>query len=435
MLFFINPVTNLVDSLSQEKALTKAYLGLSSAMTKPITNSVGEFRFYYSRFLGYIIYNLESTIAEIEGKAIELRSAVALAEPSGSYIAKATAPTSEALVVDGAQTSSTPQPPEIANTQIVEAGETEDSSDWPIPDNQPTPNNSSGVSTEESIAILLECETKLQLMTKKKEIGEELVQKAWDTMTLVQKNYLQLISLRDNVTKPFATLGYQLGYQPTKDVKPRSSRLIGFYLHGEKLPQADERAILIKGETEPTICSKAHLRPFKDSTPATETEIKLLEKLLSEPQESEPTAETIAANAFTGVAPSPKLNSGSETGSKPDSQPSEPNVGVQIELNLKTPEPKEIPPTPTPALEVIASELKRFHPQNTLTFTYLTTPRATFLTIKHSDSDVACFEDDGSDIYEVGNNKLTFHGFTSEQISKAYCAGEAVLESLKQKKA
>lgn len=531
MLFFINPITSLVDSLSQEKALTKAYLGLSSTMTKPITNSVGEFRFYYSRFLGYIIYNLESTIAEIEGKAIELRSAVA--------IAKATAPTSEALVVELPQTSSTPQLPEIANTEItnteitnteiVEAAETEYEEDWPIP--EPTPNKNSEVSTEESIAILLECETKLQLMAKKKDIGEELVKKAWDAMTLVQKNYLQLISLRDNVTKPFATLGYQLAYQPTKDAKPRSSRLIGFYLYGEKLPQADERAILIKGETEPTICSKEYLRPFKDSTPATETEIKLLEKLLSEPQESEPTAETVAANTFTGVAPSPKLPTGSETGNKPelppsepnvvetiishlklidskfsfqteskiinfnldgqeigyidcsdfsvatildekiyddykfdicsylsdvkagcfehledyyivgnapkkpDEQPKQPNAGVQIELDLKTPEPKELPPTPTPALEVIASELKRFHPQNTLAFTYETTPYSTFLTIKHSDSDVACFEDDGSDIYEVGNNKLTFHGFTQEQISKAYDAGEAVLESLKQKKA
>ena len=448
MLFFINPITSLVDSLSQEKALTKAYLGLSSAMTKPITNSVGEFRFYYSRFLGYIIHNLESTIAEIEGKAIELRSAVANA-PAPTEEVKALPipeveftspePTSEALVVEQAQTSSTSQPPEITNTEIVEAGEvgeageTEEDSDWPIPDNQPTPNNNSGVSTEESIAILLECETKLQLMAKKKEIGEELVKKTWDAMTLVQKNYLQLISLRDNVTKPFATLGYRLGYQPTKDVKPRSSRLIGFYLYGEKLPLADERAILIDGETEPTICSKAHLRPFKDSTPATETEIKLLEKLLSEPQESEPTAETVAANTFTGVAPSPKLNSGSETGSKPDSQLLKPNVGVQTELNLKTPEPKELPPTPTPALEVIASELKRFHPQNTLTFTYLTTPRSTFLTIKHGDSEVGCFEDDGSDIYEVGNNNLTFHGFTSEQVSKAYDAGEAVLESLQKK--
>ncbi|NER01449.1 MAG: hypothetical protein F6K17_01800 [Okeania sp. SIO3C4] len=422
MLFFLNPVTTLVDSLSQEKALTKAYLGLSSTMTKPITNSVGEFRFYYSRFLGYIIHNLESTIAEIEGKAI----------------ATATAPTSETLVVELPQTSSTPQPPEITNTEIVEVGEvgeTEEDSDWPIPDNQPTSNNNSVLIVDEAIATLLECETKLQLMSKKKDIGEELVKKAWDAMTLVQKNYLQLISLRDNVTKPFATLGYQLAYQPTKDIQPRSSRLIGFYLYGEKLPQADERAILIKGETQPTICKKEYLRPFKNSTPATETEIKLLEKLLTEPQELKPTAENMAANTFTGVAPSPKLQPGSQTGSKPELQPKQPNVGVQTELNLKTPEPKELPPTPTPALEVIASELKRFHPQNTLTFTYETTYRATFLTIKHGDSQVACFEDDGSDIYEVGNNKLTFHGFTQEQISKAYDAGEAVLESLKPKKA
>ncbi|NES64008.1 MAG: hypothetical protein F6K24_01480 [Okeania sp. SIO2D1] len=441
MLFFLNPVTSLVGSLSQEKVLTKAYLGLSEAMNKPITNSIGEFRFYYSRFLGYIIHNLESTIAEIEGKAIaptptEKVKALPIPEVELSH----PQPKSEALVIEPAQASSTPQPPEITNTEIVEAGEvgeageTEDSSDWPIPDNQPTPNNNSVLSTEESIAILLECETKLQLMAKKKDIGEEQVLKAWDTMTLVQKNYLQLISLRDNVTKPFATLGYQLAYQPTKDVKPRSSRLIGFYLYGEKLPLADERAILIKGETEPTICRKEYLRPFKDSTEATETEIKLLEKLLTESQESEPTAETIATNTFTGLA-TPKLPTGSETGNKPESQPSEPNVGVQTELNLKTPEPKEIPPTPTPALEVIASELKRFHPQNKLTFTYETTPHATFLTIKHGDSQVACFEDDGSDIYEVGRSKLTFHGFTEEEVSKAFCAGEDVLESLTKKKA
>ncbi|NET14781.1 MAG: hypothetical protein F6K08_19055, partial [Okeania sp. SIO1H6] len=98
-------------------------------------------------------------------------------------------------------------------------------------------------------------------------------------------------------------------------------------------------------------------------------------------QVSEPTAETIAANTFTGVAPSPKLQPGSETGNKPESPPSKPNEGVQIELKLQTPEPEELPPTPTPALEVIASELKRFHPQNTLTFTYETTYRSTFLTI------------------------------------------------------
>ncbi|NET27031.1 hypothetical protein [Okeania sp. SIO1I7] len=166
MLFFLNPITSLVNSLSQEKALAKAYLGLSETMTKPITNSVGEFRFYYSRFLGYIIHNLESTIAEIEANAN----------------ATATAPTSEALVVEPAQASSTSQPPGIANTEIVEAGEvgeaveTEDSSDWPIPDNQPTPNKNSEVSTEESIAILLECETKLQLMAKKKGVDRRFVQ-------------------------------------------------------------------------------------------------------------------------------------------------------------------------------------------------------------------------------------------------------------------
>lgn len=66
MIFFINPISSLVQNFSEEKALLRAYLGLTESMSKPITNSVGEFQFYYRRFLGYLIHNLDNTIAEIE---------------------------------------------------------------------------------------------------------------------------------------------------------------------------------------------------------------------------------------------------------------------------------------------------------------------------------------------------------------------------------
>ncbi len=48
MLFFISPITSIVENLSEEKALLRAYLGLTQAMDKPITNSVGEFQFYHN---------------------------------------------------------------------------------------------------------------------------------------------------------------------------------------------------------------------------------------------------------------------------------------------------------------------------------------------------------------------------------------------------
>ncbi|NEP81574.1 MAG: hypothetical protein F6K39_27480, partial [Okeania sp. SIO3B3] len=67
MIFFINPISIIVQNLSQGKALLRAYLGLTQTMaTKPVTNSVNETRLYYNRLLGYLIHHLEKTMAEIE---------------------------------------------------------------------------------------------------------------------------------------------------------------------------------------------------------------------------------------------------------------------------------------------------------------------------------------------------------------------------------
>ena len=60
MLFFISPVSSLVQKLSNEKDLL-VFLGL-----KGVTNSVNEFEIYYKKFLGFLIHHLEAAIAEIE---------------------------------------------------------------------------------------------------------------------------------------------------------------------------------------------------------------------------------------------------------------------------------------------------------------------------------------------------------------------------------
>ena len=63
MLFFLNPVSSLVQKLSNEKDLL-VFLGL-----KGVTNSVNEFEIYYKKFLGYLIHHLEAAIAKIEAEA------------------------------------------------------------------------------------------------------------------------------------------------------------------------------------------------------------------------------------------------------------------------------------------------------------------------------------------------------------------------------
>ncbi|NEN92768.1 MAG: hypothetical protein F6K48_29280 [Okeania sp. SIO3H1] len=48
---------------------------------------------------------------------------------------------------------------------------------------------------------------------------------------------------------------------------------------------------------------------------------KLEVALEAQPEPEQPTAQEIANNNFTGLAPAPKSQSGSEIGSKPESQP------------------------------------------------------------------------------------------------------------------
>lgn len=88
---------------------------------------------------------------------------------------------------------------------------------------------------------------------------------------------------------------------------------------------------------------------------------------------------------------------------------------TQLDLPLKTehPKPQELPPTPTPILFAIATEIKQINPG--ISFTYETTPKSTFLYIYYEDSQIGYFEDDGFNIWEYANN-LNGYGFTEGQI-------------------
>ncbi len=140
MLFFINPVTDIVENFSQEKALLRAYLGLTESMPQSITNSVVEFRAYYNRFLGYLIYNLENAIDEIEASQQQEDKSESLPQEKTSTVSEqktenalVEAPKIQADEVPASENILDSQKPEIVNIEAVEAVEEEE--DWPVSDN------------------------------------------------------------------------------------------------------------------------------------------------------------------------------------------------------------------------------------------------------------------------------------------------------------
>ncbi|NET16931.1 MAG: hypothetical protein F6K08_31000 [Okeania sp. SIO1H6] len=123
----------------------------------------------------------------------------------------------------------------------------------------------------------------------------------------------------------------------------------------------------------------------------------------------------IGNNTLKGVAPSPKLQSCSESGNKPDSKVSEPSV-VQTELDLELEdEPGQIEAT-TPLLEAVKAELEKVN--NTLEYCICKygDKGSTFLEIYHGDSHIGYFEDDGTDCLWESCKNLLHHGFTQEQL-------------------
>ena len=146
------------------------------------------------------------------------------------------------------------------------------------------------------------------------------------------------------------------------------------------------------------------------------------------PQETEPTAEDIAANTFTGGVTVPKPQSGMEIGNQPASEPSKPNVAditdEVIQLELLQPEPaptlktilhsEEVEAT-TPLLEAVKTELIKINPYLKYKTCKYNPEGSTFLEIYHGDSHLGFFEDDGDCLWD-SVAKLKFHGFSQEQL-------------------
>ncbi len=302
MILFINPLNSFLTKSSKTASLV--YFGVELIPTPESNKSLQVSGLYYSRLLSFIKYYIDEAITEMEAP-----EAVPHTEEIAEPYSNNSEPKIEADGVESVETESTPQKPEIVNTEaleVVEAGETEtdEVEDWPFSDDvEPTSNNSSELST--------------------------------------------------------------------------------------------------------------------------------LEKLLTEPlpqQDSEPTALYMANNTFTGLVSAPKLPTGSETGSPPDSSQLKPNVAditdepIQLELlqpesapTLKTILHSEEVEATTPLLEAVKTELIKINPYLKYKTCKYNPEGSTFLEIYHGDSHLGYFEDDGDCLWD-SVKKLKFHGFSEEQL-------------------
>ncbi|MDY7008008.1 MAG: hypothetical protein SWX82_29765 [Cyanobacteriota bacterium] len=200
------------------------------------------------------------------------------------------------------------------------------------PKPEPTPD-----STEELLILhskLMSNQTRAAVESFKAEIGEAKAKELWELCTIPERNYIKCLMVASNPKKSPATLGHRFQYiAPITGIKYIATYL-GYYLHGEPIQGENKRAILVKGEA--ILCDKSDLRPGKYQ-PLSPEERDRLEKIISEPEQ--PTAQEIANNNFTGLAPAPKLPTASQTGKQPESTVSESRVGVQagdmIEVHTK----------------------------------------------------------------------------------------------------
>lgn len=199
MLFFISPVSSLVQNFSEEKALLRVYLGLTESMSEPITNSVGEFQFYYNRFLGYLIYNLENTIAEIEAADtfVEEQELEEAAEQAKADIFPAEqeqpAPTLSkeekieiARQVGATKLESADQIPSTPTekTQVNEVVAVESEPSLQTPKSQETDEIFNELQSKSLKERMLICKNHAELEQLKSE-NPELVTKVWDSLSIL----------------------------------------------------------------------------------------------------------------------------------------------------------------------------------------------------------------------------------------------------------
>lgn len=239
MIFFINPISIIVQNLSQGKALLRAYLGLTQTMaTKPITNSVNETRLYYNRFLGYLIHHLENTIAEIEAADTYIEEQEQQKSNSETTYTPQEAETYDS-VFDQQPPQDTPESEKIeslyskAQTETLEADEIE-ASETRSSLQQPEP------TLTELKQQLLSKKNKSQLEQFKSEIGAEKAGEIWESCTIPERNLLKCI----NATTKTAALPFDLVSWANPQGGREIGRYVGFY-RGGKHCKENERVIYL----------------------------------------------------------------------------------------------------------------------------------------------------------------------------------------------
>ena len=427
MLFFISPVSSLVQKLSNEKDLL-VFLGL-----KGVTNSVNEFQLYYDKFFGFLIHHLDAAIAKIEAdEAVEVKPEIQ--QPAIPVIEGYTP---EAVEAYESLFGEYPPSPAPAVEDVIQPAATTEAVEP-----EPTQEVDEVLDTETLAYKMLKAKTKDELDAIKAENPEE-VTRLWDTLSIPEKNYIKCIAKSPNAKKEPATLGYKFTYTDPNTKERFEATYLGYYLHGQALTDEDQRAITVKGKG--LICSKKDLRPRKKQPLLAPGIQQYLEDVLSNPAKAEatveekptdtavetetPTATEMAENTFTGLVETPKKpQDGLMTGNKPGSQLSNQDA-VQTMLDLKTPniEPETVEVIqPNKLLTALEQGIKKVN--NELEITYEIVDKSTFLEVFHGETSVGTFQYDGKDIWIQACERMKHHGFTEAMIYKL--ADVDYLESL-----
>ena len=414
MIFLINPVTTIVQNLSNENELL-IFLGLKS-----VTNSVNEFGLFYKKFLGFLIHHLEKTMAEIEAEtAVEEKPEAK--QPSCPEIPGYTQ--EEIYAYDSLFGELPPSPAPTVEEIIQPATSTE------AVESETTQEVDEVLDTETLAYKMLKAKTKDELDAIKAENPEE-VTRLWDTLTIPEKNYIKCIAKSPNAKKEPATLGYKFTYTDPNTKEKFEATYLGYYLHGQALTDEDQRAITVKGKG--LICSKKDLRPRKKQPLLAPGIQQYLEDVLSNPAKATATVETkpkdtavetdlptateMAENTFTGLELPKKSPAGSTTGKTKSSQPSKQNAEQKV-LDLKTPntEPETVEVIqPNKLLTALEQGIKKVN--NELDIQYEAFNNSTFLEVYHGKERIGTFEHKGNDIWIQGCENMKHHGFTEAMI-------------------
>lgn len=430
MLFFINPLSNIVQKLANEQERAKL-LGNEREFSRllglrPVTNSVNEFELYYQKFLGFLIHHLEAAIAEIEtDETAEEKPEIKQPEIKQPAIPEIPGYTREEVAAYESIFGEYPPSPAPAVEDIIEPA-----TPTATVETESTQEIDEDLETETITDRMLKAKTKDELDAIKAENPEE-VTKLWDTLTIPEKNYIKCIAKSTNAKKEPATLGYKFTYTDPNTKEKHEATYLGYYLHGQALTDENERAINVKGKG--LICSKNDLRPKRKQPLLAPGIQQYLEDVLSNPAKVEttieenptdtteevateaPTATEMAENTFTGLVETPKkFPTGSMTGKTQSSQLSKQNA-EQTTLDLKTPKPQPETSTeaePTQALKILQEKIAIAN--SSLSFGYDSFGERTFLEVYHEDDRIGTFEDDGNSIWMKGCSKMYNHGFTDE---------------------